>query len=144
MLVCPDAYLGLAAPRLHPAVTLEVAPNESQRSPKPTTRGNSSLRGVVRGPVGSGVDLERAHNPKVAGSLPPFAYPDFTQELVGVLLAPPSVFAFDLRRQDVADDRVLVNAMLAHPQARRDVQRLLIRWSGTSIAPADTLARKAR
>jgi hypothetical protein len=32
-----DRRLGMMPPRLHPGITQEVAPNESQRGPKPTT-----------------------------------------------------------------------------------------------------------
>jgi hypothetical protein len=86
------------SPRLHPGITQEVAPSESQRAPNPTTQERLFTRRCLWR-LGSRLGLKRAHNPKVAGSNPapatmndegladveaasPFRYPDFTQELV--------------------------------------------------------------
>jgi len=54
---------------LHPGITQEVAPNESQRGPKATT-GEALVYEALLWRLGSSVDLKRAHNPKVVGSNP--------------------------------------------------------------------------
>src|SRR5947207_7022145 len=60
---------GVGQPRLHPGIAHEVAPNESQRAPKPRREKRLFTTCCLLG-VGSIVDSRRAHNPKVAGSNP--------------------------------------------------------------------------
>ena len=63
------ALLERTTPRLHPGITQEVAPNATQRRPNTTTRKREFTRRCLWR-LGSSLDLQRAHNPKVAGSNP--------------------------------------------------------------------------
>jgi hypothetical protein len=87
------------APRLHPGITQEVAPNESQRAPKPLLCGASAVVSVREGLKGRWFKSSPAMNDEGladARAANPFAYPDFTQE--SVWWGPPRTRPSLLRR----------------------------------------------